>query len=166
MLCTPKELDGERSSARGVRLPGKRRAATSIPQRTGHLSNTGAMQGPVYTHSRLSVFSTSSQSSIDLVNSGKDLLPNDELQTGLTVIGTRPSSSTGRAITPTQGRPVSVITTSTASNSTKRSTTIYERNLNKTRNAEVSLSAWAFMFSEVVQYTQKRVSGIGDLERR
>lgn len=28
------------------------------------------------------------------------------------------------------------------------------------------MSAWAFMFSEVVQYTQKRVSGIGDLERR
>jgi trafficking protein particle complex subunit 5 len=43
---------------------------------------------------------------------------------------------------------------------------IYDRNLNKTRTAEVSASAFAFLFSEVVQYTQKRVSGINDLERR
>ncbi|KAL5518542.1 TRS31 [Sanghuangporus vaninii] len=43
---------------------------------------------------------------------------------------------------------------------------IYERNLNKTRTAEVSLSAFAFLFSEIVQYTQKRVNGIADLERR
>lgn len=43
---------------------------------------------------------------------------------------------------------------------------IYDRNLNKTRTAEVSTSAFAFLFSEVVQYTQKRVSGINDLERR
>jgi hypothetical protein len=43
---------------------------------------------------------------------------------------------------------------------------IYDRNLNKTRAAEVSASAFAFMFSEMVQYTQKRVSGIADLERR
>ncbi|ETW87631.1 hypothetical protein HETIRDRAFT_307303 [Heterobasidion irregulare TC 32-1] len=43
---------------------------------------------------------------------------------------------------------------------------IYDRPLNKTRTAEVSSSAFAFLFSEVVQYTQKRVSGINDLERR
>ncbi|KAG9223295.1 hypothetical protein PLEOSDRAFT_1037277 [Pleurotus ostreatus PC15] len=43
---------------------------------------------------------------------------------------------------------------------------IYDRNLNKTRFTEVSGSAFAFLFSEMVQYTQKRVSGIGDLERR
>ncbi|RDB29171.1 Transport protein particle subunit trs31 [Hypsizygus marmoreus] len=43
---------------------------------------------------------------------------------------------------------------------------IYDRNLNKTRVSEVSASAFAFLFSEVVQYTQKRVSGINDLERR
>ncbi|KAF8845477.1 TRAPP I complex [Paxillus ammoniavirescens] len=43
---------------------------------------------------------------------------------------------------------------------------IYDRNLNKTRTAEVSASAFAFLFSEVVQYTQKCVSGINDLERR
>ncbi|EJD55216.1 TRAPP I complex [Auricularia subglabra TFB-10046 SS5] len=43
---------------------------------------------------------------------------------------------------------------------------IYDRNLNKTRTAEVSLSAYAFLFSEIVQYTLKRVNGIADLERR
>jgi hypothetical protein len=43
---------------------------------------------------------------------------------------------------------------------------IYDRPLNKTRTAEVSASAFAFLFSEVVQYMQKRVSGINDLERR
>ncbi|KII86352.1 hypothetical protein PLICRDRAFT_114386 [Plicaturopsis crispa FD-325 SS-3] len=43
---------------------------------------------------------------------------------------------------------------------------IYDRSLAKTRTAEVSASAFAFLFSEVVQYTQKRVSGINDLERR
>jgi len=43
---------------------------------------------------------------------------------------------------------------------------IYERNLNKTRNAEVSGAAFAFLFSEIVQYTQKRVTGINDLERQ
>ena len=43
---------------------------------------------------------------------------------------------------------------------------IYDRNLNKTLKAEVSASAFAFLFSEMVQYTQKRVSGINDLERR
>jgi len=43
---------------------------------------------------------------------------------------------------------------------------IYERNLNKTRVAEVSASSFSFLFSEVVQYTQKRVSGVNDLEKR
>ena len=43
---------------------------------------------------------------------------------------------------------------------------IYDRHLNKTRTTEVSLSAYAFLFSEIVQYTQRRVSGIADLERR
>lgn len=43
---------------------------------------------------------------------------------------------------------------------------IYERNLNKTRVAEVSAASFSFIFSEVVQYTQKRVSGVNDLEKR
>lgn len=48
----------------------------------------------------------------------------------------------------------------------KAGTAIYDRNLNRTRNASVSLASWSFLFSEMIQYTQKRVSGIGDLERR
>ncbi|THH30188.1 hypothetical protein EUX98_g4026 [Antrodiella citrinella] len=43
---------------------------------------------------------------------------------------------------------------------------VYDRNLNKTRTTEVSSAAFAFLFSEAVQYTQKRVLGIADLERR
>lgn len=43
---------------------------------------------------------------------------------------------------------------------------IYDRHLNKTRTSEVSASSFAYLFSEAVQYTQKRVSGINDLERR
>ncbi|KAI5991436.1 NO signaling/Golgi transport ligand-binding domain-containing protein [Pisolithus albus] len=49
---------------------------------------------------------------------------------------------------------------------TRQRPNIYDRNLNKTRSSEVSASAFAFLFSEIVQYTQKRVSGINDLERR
>ncbi|OZJ06404.1 hypothetical protein BZG36_00669 [Bifiguratus adelaidae] len=43
---------------------------------------------------------------------------------------------------------------------------ILERHLNKTKGAEVSLSAFTFLFSEVLQYTQKRVNGIQDLEKK
>ncbi|KAJ6584279.1 NO signaling/Golgi transport ligand-binding domain-containing protein [Mycena sp. CBHHK59/15] len=43
---------------------------------------------------------------------------------------------------------------------------IYDKNLTKTRITEVSAPAFSFLFSEIVQYTQKRVSGINDLERR
>ncbi|KAJ3502147.1 hypothetical protein NMY22_g18683 [Coprinellus aureogranulatus] len=43
---------------------------------------------------------------------------------------------------------------------------IYDRSINKARASEVSASAYAFLFSEIVQYTQKRVSGIADFERR
>lgn len=43
---------------------------------------------------------------------------------------------------------------------------IYDRPLNKSRTAEVSLPALAFLFSEIVQYTHRRVNGINDLERR
>ncbi|KAF9903070.1 TRAPP subunit trs31 [Linnemannia zychae] len=49
----------------------------------------------------------------------------------------------------------------------KRNTTnILERHLNKTRGNEVSVNAFAFLFSEMLQYTQKRVNGIQDLERK
>ncbi|KAJ3343156.1 TRAPP subunit trs31 [Gonapodya sp. JEL0774] len=42
---------------------------------------------------------------------------------------------------------------------------ILDRTLSK-GHAEVSLSAFAFMFSEMLQYSQKRVNGIQDLERK
>ena len=60
----------------------------------------------------------------------------------------------------------SINTNATASKPAAPRQTIYDRPLNKARAAEVSASAFAFLFSEVVQYTQKRVSGINDLERR
>jgi len=43
---------------------------------------------------------------------------------------------------------------------------IQDRPLNKSRNAEVSASAFQFLFSELVQYSHKRVDGIADLEKR
>ena len=43
---------------------------------------------------------------------------------------------------------------------------ILDRPLNKTRNSEVSLSAFAYLFSEMLQYAQKRASGIADLEAK
>ncbi|KAK4700315.1 trafficking protein particle complex subunit 5, partial [Phenoliferia sp. Uapishka_3] len=48
----------------------------------------------------------------------------------------------------------------------KRTSLIYDRQLTKSRGSEVSAGAWAFLFSEIIQYTQKRVSGIGEFEKR
>ncbi|GAA5867837.1 hypothetical protein JCM3774_005875 [Rhodotorula dairenensis] len=48
----------------------------------------------------------------------------------------------------------------------KRTTVIYDRPLAKTRGAEVNLGAWAFLFGEIVHYTQQRVSGISEFENR
>ncbi|ORY88962.1 NO signaling/Golgi transport ligand-binding domain-containing protein [Leucosporidium creatinivorum] len=48
----------------------------------------------------------------------------------------------------------------------KRTSIIYDRPLPKARGTEVALGAWAFLFSEIIQYTQKRVSGIGEFEKR
>lgn len=44
--------------------------------------------------------------------------------------------------------------------------TIYDRNLNRTRTAELSRASFAYLFSEMVTYAQKKVTGIQDLERR
>ncbi|KAE8144951.1 NO signaling/Golgi transport ligand-binding domain-containing protein [Aspergillus avenaceus] len=44
--------------------------------------------------------------------------------------------------------------------------TIYDRHLNRTRNAELSRAGFAFLFAEMVTYAQRRVTGIQDLERR
>lgn len=44
--------------------------------------------------------------------------------------------------------------------------TIYDRHLNRSRNAESSRASFAFLFAEMVTYAQRRVTGIQDLEKR
>ncbi|KXN87536.1 Transport protein particle subunit trs31 [Leucoagaricus sp. SymC.cos] len=94
-------------------------------------------------HPRLSVLSNSSQSSVDQFS---------------------PTSSSARYSLPSA--PSIHSTLGSAKPAPGPRPNIYDRNLNKTRIAEVSASSFAFLFSEIVQYTQKRVSGINDLERR
>ncbi|OWZ56860.1 BET3 family protein [Cryptococcus neoformans 125.91] len=43
---------------------------------------------------------------------------------------------------------------------------IIDRPLAKTRGAEVAMGAWAFMFAEIVAYSQSRVNSVSDLEAR
>ncbi|SCV71482.1 BQ2448_3070 [Microbotryum intermedium] len=49
---------------------------------------------------------------------------------------------------------------------TRRMTLIYDRPITKSRGNEISLGAWSYLLAEIVQYTQKRVSGIGEFEKR
>ena len=93
-------------------------------------------------HSRFSVLSTSSLSSAEHLS---------------------PAASSTRFSLPSVP---SVNTTGTGPAKPPVRPNIYDRNLNKTRTTEVSAAAFAFLISEVVQYTQKRVTGITDLERR
>ncbi|KAJ3480153.1 hypothetical protein NLI96_g8554 [Meripilus lineatus] len=93
-------------------------------------------------HSRFSVLSTSSLSSAEHLS---------------------PAASSTRFSLPSVP---SVNTTATGPSKPTLRPNIYDRNLNKTRTTEVSAAAFAFLISEVVQYTQKRVTGITDLERR
>lgn len=44
--------------------------------------------------------------------------------------------------------------------------TIYHRPLNRSRTSELSQSSFAYLFSEMVSYAQRRVTGIQDLEKR
>lgn len=44
--------------------------------------------------------------------------------------------------------------------------TIYSRTLNRSMKSELSQSSFAYLFSEMVSYAQKRVTGIQDLEKR
>lgn len=55
---------------------------------------------------------------------------------------------------------------SAASRSRTVPASILDKNLNKTRGTEVSLSAYSFLFSEMLQYAQKTASGISDLEAK
>lgn len=93
-------------------------------------------------HPRFSVLSSSSLASAEHLS---------------TASSTRFSLSSAPSINTATGAPAK---------SPAQRPSIYDRPLNKARAAEVSASAFAFLFSEVVQYTQKRVSGINDLERR
>lgn len=43
---------------------------------------------------------------------------------------------------------------------------IYDRHLNRSRTAELSKPAFAYLFNEMIVYAQKRVTGITDLEKR
>ncbi|KAJ4389590.1 Trafficking protein particle complex subunit 31 [Gnomoniopsis smithogilvyi] len=44
--------------------------------------------------------------------------------------------------------------------------TIYSRTLNRTRTSELSQASFAYLFSEMVNYAQRRVKDIQDLEKR
>lgn len=44
--------------------------------------------------------------------------------------------------------------------------TIYHRPLNRSKTAELSQASFAYLFSEMVSYAQRRVTGIQDLEKR
>jgi len=44
--------------------------------------------------------------------------------------------------------------------------TIYHRPLNRTKTAELSQASFAYLFSEMVSYAQRRVTGIQELEKR
>ncbi|KAG5517988.1 hypothetical protein PMAC_000443 [Pneumocystis sp. 'macacae'] len=50
--------------------------------------------------------------------------------------------------------------------STYKKLSIYERNLNRIKGTEINLSAFSFLFSEIVRYTQKRAQGIHELEKK
>ena len=44
--------------------------------------------------------------------------------------------------------------------------TIYDAPVNRRRNAELSRASFAYLFSEMIGYAQRRVTGITDLEKR
>lgn len=43
---------------------------------------------------------------------------------------------------------------------------IYDRNLNRSKNAELSRAAFAYLFIEMIAYAQKGAKDVGDLEQR
>jgi hypothetical protein len=84
------------------------------------------------------------------------------------------SSSSSTTNTPLQPPTTTTTTTTTSISSisggglrypTNRKT-IYDRNLNRSRNAELSRASFAYLFGEMVGYAQRRVTGIQDLEKR
>ncbi|GAA5897384.1 TRAPP subunit TRS31 [Sporobolomyces salmoneus] len=82
---------------------------------------------------------------------------------------TRPSSTAPSSYPiPSSSSGVSSSTTP-ATTRTERgggSSLIYDRPVTRSRGSEVSLGAWNYLFGEIVQYTQKQVSGISEFEKR
>lgn len=44
--------------------------------------------------------------------------------------------------------------------------TIYDRNLNRSRNAELSRASFAFLFMEMVTYAQRKIKSVSDFEKK
>lgn len=65
-----------------------------------------------------------------------------------------------------QGRKQSQYGPAANYQSSQNRRTIYDQNLNKNRSAELSRASFAYIFSEMIVYAQRRVTGITDLEKR
>lgn len=90
----------------------------------------------------------------------------DPLQSPFVPFSPNPSLQQG---TPTATAPLKHTLTASQSSNLRYSSSrksIYDRHLNRTQRSELSKSSFAFLFGEMVQYAQKRVSGIQDLEKK
>ncbi|PUU80803.1 NO signaling/Golgi transport ligand-binding domain-containing protein [Tuber borchii] len=90
----------------------------------------------------------------------------DSLSSPFVPFSPNPSIQQG---TPTSTPPLKhTLSSSTSSNlrysSSRKS--IYDRHLNRSQRSELSKASFAFLFGEMVQYAQKRVNGIADLEKK
>jgi len=84
---------------------------------------------------------------------------------GMPMGSTAPFPTQGTA----QGRPTSQYSTASTNVGLRVPSsrkTIYDRNLNRSRNAELSRASFAYLFMEMVTYAQKKVTGIQDFEKR
>lgn len=77
--------------------------------------------------------------------------------------GTPQSASSDKPQTP---QPPSTIQQASGLRVPSNRKTIYDRHLNRSRNAELSRASFAYLFGEMVSYAQRRVTGIQDLEKR
>lgn len=90
----------------------------------------------------------------------------DPMQSPFVPFSPNPSLQQG---TPTATPPLKHTLTASQSSNLRYSSSrksIYDRHLNRTQRSELSKSSFAFLFGEMVQYAQKRVSGIQDLEKK
>lgn len=67
---------------------------------------------------------------------------------------------------PSQSRSLAIHQQTPGLRTPSNKKTIYDRNLNRTKNAELSRAAFAYLFVEMIGYAQRRVSGVADLEMR